>query len=430
MKSLVLFLALILICNSYSIWTTKKRTNSKKNKIDPERKNVKSVNDLSPFKLIRTVKAQHTLEEIMRNNLHKSEVDLEPNRYHILSKAEHPTDMPEKGEKYYPGLPKIKSYDYNENANEAIKRRRHSYQLDKKPYYGGSNDDVEIKWDATDGLMKTPIEYKDLDLFTDTESRLAKLQDDFKKLNSTTWPPNLEYNFDEDYPNYRSKTYKKDPKGSLYYNPLEPERNKTLEEMLKEIEYIKTELMTSTKVNAQAGEPIQYAKFPEMDKQYQNGRNSHLEIQNKEIAEKYHYDAAERIKNMTMTMDEKLAIQKDFEKNNIADLDAIKKEEIEESKKKIANMEAIKKHVEDESKEAEEVKEDTTSQKNDSQPKNITSSEGVDEEEVTAGERVKTRQPQNKKKLNVKAKMQEKDKNVRVKLGSQKKEEKKNLKKH
>jgi len=313
--------------------------------MDQERKDVKSVNDLTPMPLIKQVKAQNSLEEIMRNNLHKSEVDLEPNRYHILSKAEHPTDMPEKGEKYYPGLPKIRSYNYNENANEAIKKRRHTYQPDRKPYYGGSNDAVEIKWDVTESIMKVPIEIKDLDMFTDTEERLAKLQADFKKLNDTTWPPNVEYNFNEDYPMYRNKTYTQDPHGSLYYNPLEPERNKTLEEMLKEIEFIKTDLLEGAKSNAQEGEPIQYAKFPEMDKQYQSGRNAHMEAQNKEISEKYHYDAQERIKNMTLTMDEKIQVQKNFEKTNAADLTVIRNEELEESKKKIANMEEIKKQV-------------------------------------------------------------------------------------
>ena len=370
-QNLCLFLALILICNSYSSFVDRKR-NKSNSKMDVQRKDVKSVNDLSPTPLIRQVKAQQTLEEIMRNNLHKSEVDLEPNRYHILSNAEHPSEMPAKGEKYYPGLPKIKTYNYNENANEAIKKRRHTYQLDRKPYYGGSNDAVEINYDDTNGLMNVPIEIKDLELFTDTAERLKTLEDEFKKLNETKFPPNEEYNFDEDYPKYRAKTWKHTDKqySSLYYNPLEPSRNKTLEEMLKEIEFIKTELMVSTKVNAQAGEPIKYEKFPEMEKQYQSGANSHMEIQNKVIADNYHYDAQERIKNMTMTFDEKLKAQKDS--NNDADLAKLQADELEESKKKIADMQGIKIQVEKDNAEKLQQEKDATSYKEDNQAKDVT----------------------------------------------------------
>jgi hypothetical protein len=370
-QSLSLFIALILICNSYSSFTERKRNKSNVKK-DIQRKEVKSVNDLSPTPLVRQVKAQQTLEEIMRNNLHKSEIDLEPNRYHILSNAEHPSEMPEKKEKYYPGPQKLQSYNYNENANEAIKKRRHTYQLDRKPYYGGSNDAVEINYDDTNGLMKIPIEIKDLTLFTDTAERLAALELDFKKLNETNFPPNKEYNFDEDYPAYRGKTWQHTDKqyNSLYYNTLEPSRNKTLEDMLKEIEFIKTELMVSTKVNAQVGEPIKYAKFPEMEKHYQSGRNSHMEIQNKDVAENYHYNAQERIKNMTMTFDEKLKAQADF--NNEADLAKIHANELEESRKKIANMQAIKLQVEKENTEKLAAEANTPSQKVDNQAADVT----------------------------------------------------------
>ena len=389
-QNLCLFLALILICNSYSSFVDRKRNKSKE-KMDVQRKDVKSVNDLSPAPLIRQVKAQQTLEEIMRNNLHKSEVDLEPNRYHILSNAEHPSEMPAKGEKYYPGLPKLKTYNYNENANEAIKKRRHTYQLDRKPYYGGSNDAVEIKYDDTNGLMKVPVEIKDLTLFTDTAERLKTLEEDFLKLNNTNFPPNEEYNFNEDYPKYRGKTWKHPDKqySSLYYNPLEPSRNKTLEDMLKEIEFIKTELMVSTKVNAQEGEPIKYEKFPEMEKQYQSGRNAHMEIQNKVIAENYHYDAQERIKNMTMTFDEKLKAQK--ESNNDADLSKLHADDLEESKKKIATMQGVKAQVEKDNAEKLQQELDATTYKEDNQAKDVTPSgdektEDVPEEDTKEGE--------------------------------------------
>jgi hypothetical protein len=372
-QNLCLFLALILICNSYSSFVERK-TNKSNSKMDVQRKDVKSVNDLSPTPLIRQVKAQQTLEEIMRNNLHKSEVDLEPNRYHILSNAEHPSEMPTKGEKYYPGLPKIKTYNYNENANEAIKKRRHTYKLDRKPYYGGSNDAVEINYDDTNGLMKTPIEIKDLELFTDTAERLKTLEGEFKKLNDTNFPPNEEYNFDKDYPKYRGNTWKHADKqySSLYYNPLEPSRNKTLEEMLKEINFIKTELMASRKVNAQAGEPIKYEKFPEMEKQYQSGRNSHMELQNKVIADSYYYDAQERIKNMTMSFEDKLKAQKDS--NNDADLAKLHADELEESKKKIADMQGIKTQVEKDIAEKKQQEADATSYKEDNQAKDVTPS--------------------------------------------------------
>lgn len=253
---------------------------------------------ISPSNIANDIIAHNTIHKVIKNGLNKSPVDLEPNRYHILNKAEHNDDYRNQptGEAYYPyntAKPKEEDnyniYESYLKKNPQIKRnypkRNPIYQKDKKPYYGFNKYNIRPINTLPEEYMSVPVILMDLDDFKATEEQLDKLKQRLEKAKTYVPQPNPHFYDDES----SNEVYDKDP--TPYYNPmdLEVENGKIyLEEAIK-----KVEKMMNKDGSTHPENPPVYVREEPKPLKYQNSSNYDKEITKDTIVKNYYYPSKE-----------------------------------------------------------------------------------------------------------------------------------------
>ena len=289
MKHLSIFVVLILLISIYTkVLKNKSESNSK----------AQGNNIPSPKSIANDLAVNNTIKEVLKKGLNKSEVDKNPERYHILNKQEHNDSYRETKTDavYYPGKPVL-----DDSLPTGKSNGKGFYQHSKQPYYGNSATYIrKLEDTAQDGQMLTPIVFQDLDEIKGDSQNLDSLKEKLADEKSYVASPNPE--FDD---NYNRRLYKNNSKP--YYDTTQYSQELKIKELEGKIQKIERVLSEKGALESLSSTPdVEYKRVQSKPVTYQGAANALKEDSNNTIVKNNWYDAKKKVEELNKTPEQKV----------------------------------------------------------------------------------------------------------------------------